>query len=155
MPRHTWLIALVAMSAAVWTASAQDAPPDRGEQIMNAGCLGCHDLRPIETTALDKDGWTQVVSSMIEKGAEVKPDDRPVLVDYLVREHGPLPEGPGKAIVLNICTMCHTLKRIKQHGATAEEWQETLVAMLNEGAPLSEQDLPVVLAYLARNFRPR
>jgi hypothetical protein len=51
--------------------------------------------------------------------------------------------------------MCHTLKRVKQHGATAEEWQETLVAMLNEGAPLSEQDLPVVLAYLARNFRPR
>jgi len=26
--------------------------------------------------------------------------------------------------------------------------------MLNEGAPLSDKDLPDVLRYLARNFRP-
>jgi len=26
--------------------------------------------------------------------------------------------------------------------------------MLNEGAPLSEQDLPVLLGYLATNFKP-
>jgi len=32
-------------------------------------------------------------------------------VDYLVRKHGPLPEGAGKKIMLNECTLCHDLER--------------------------------------------
>jgi len=27
--------------------------------------------------------------------------------------------------------------------------------MLNEGAPLSDEDFPIILNYLARNFRPK
>ena len=127
---------------------------DRGEQIQNANCLGCHDMRPIQTQALDKDGWTKMVMSMVDKGAEVKPEDVPVLVDYLVKTHGPLPEGPGKTILLNTCTVCHDLGRVRTQGRTPEDWNDTLSTMLNEGAMLSEQDYPVLLAYLARNFKP-
>jgi cytochrome c5 len=127
---------------------------DRGEQIQNASCLGCHDMRPIQTQALDKDGWTKMVTSMVDKGAEVKPEDVPVLVDYLVKTHGPLPEGQGKTILLNTCTVCHDLGRVRTQGRTPEDWNDILGTMLNEGAMLSEQDYPVLLAYLARNFKP-
>ena len=92
---------------------------------------------------------------MIEKGAEVKAEDVKPLVDYLVRYHGPLPDGPGKELVLNICTQCHNLQRIRRSQRTPEGWLEILETMLNEGAPLSEKDLPEVLRYLARNFRPQ
>ena len=34
----------------------------------------------------------------------------------------------------------------------AEEWEETLNSMLNEGAPLSDADYPLVLQYLSKNF---
>ena len=130
-------------------------PPDPPAVILlNRVCTGCHDLRPIETSALDKDGWTKLVKSMVEKGADVKADDVPVLVEHLVANHGPLPEGPGKAILLNICTQCHVLGRVLGRGATRDEWEETLLHMLNEGAPLSDEDFPVLLSYLARNFRP-
>ena len=44
--------------------------------------------------------------------------------------------------------------RIRRQGRTPEGWLEILEAMLNEGAPLSEQDLPVLLRYLARSFKP-
>lgn len=91
---------------------------------------------------------------MIEKGAVVSTDDVPVLIEYLVRRHGPLPDGPGKEILLNICTQCHDLQRVRRQRTTAEGWGETLVAMLNEGAPLSERDFPVLLRYLAKNFGP-
>jgi len=121
---------------------------------MNASCRTCHDLRPIDTQALDEKGWTADVQSMIEKGAKVEKSDVPVLVDYLVRLHGPLPDGPGKEILLNTCTPCHDLQRIRRQGRSAEGWLEILDAMLNEGAPLSEQDLPELLRYLARNLRP-
>jgi cytochrome c5 len=134
---------------------AQDAAPDKGEQLQNAACLGCHDLRPIQTASYDKAGWAMVVSTMIAKGAEVKDPDKPVLIDFLTRNHGPLPDGAGKNILLNTCTVCHELGRVRAHTVSREEWEETLGAMLNEGAMLSEQDFPVLLTYLARNFGAR
>jgi len=78
-----------------------------------------------------------------------------VLVDYLSRTYGPLPEGAGKKILLNTCTVCHDLTRVKRTALDPEGWQDLLGAMLNEGAMLSEQDFPVLLAYLARNFKPQ
>ena len=139
--------------AALGASAAQDTAPDKGEQIQNAACLGCHDLRPIQTAAYDRDGWTMVVDAMIQKGADVKDADKPVLVDFLVRSHGPLPDGKGKAILLNTCTVCHDLGRVRANTVSREEWEETLNAMLNEGAMLSDQDFPVLLDYLSRNFR--
>jgi cytochrome c5 len=145
-----YAIAFVATGASM---AGQDVKPDRGEQIQNASCTVCHDLRPIETQALDKDGWNKKVAKMIEMGAEVDDADVPILVDYLVKNHGPLPDGPGKTILLNNCTLCHNLQRAT-HGNTPEGWADTLSAMLNEGAVLSEEEFAVLLGYLARNFKP-
>jgi hypothetical protein len=135
--------------------AAQEATkPEPGEQIMTAACTTCHDTRPIDTQALDEEGWTKEIKAMLEKGAEVKADDMKPLVDYLVKYHGPMPDGPGKDLVLTICTQCHDLQRVKRTQLSPEGWLEILENMLNEGAPLSEKDLPDVLRYLARNFRP-
>ena len=90
---------------------------------------------------------------MVQKGAEVKAEDEPALVAYLVKNHGPLPDGPGKTILLNTCTVCHDLGRVRRQGGTRDDWNDTLGAMLNEGAMLSEQDFPVLLDYLTRNFK--
>ena len=153
MKSRVWLG--VAIGGAFFTlAAAQDAPPERGEQILNGGCLTCHDLRPIETRALDEIAWTKEVASMIEKGAVVEAEDVPILVDYLVKSHGPLPDGPGKDVLLNVCTRCHDLQRVRKRRVNAAGWGETLAAMLGEGAPLSDEELPVLLRYLARNFGP-
>jgi cytochrome c5 len=150
------IVALGPRAAAVSSLpGAQADKTDRGEQIQNAACLGCHDLRPIQTQALDKNGWTMMLASMIDKGAEVKPDELPLLLDFLVKNHGPLPDGPGKTILLNTCTVCHDLGRVRIQGRTREDWDDTLGSMLNEGAMLSEQDYPVLLAYLVKNFRPQ
>jgi len=147
------LAVVVAACVTLGIARAQDTSSDKGEQIQNAACLGCHDLRPIQTAAYDKGMWLSVIDSMIQKGAEVKDADKPVLVDYLVKSHGPLPAGRGQAILLNTCTICHDLGRVRAHTVSPEEWEETLNAMLNEGAMLSDQDFPVLLNYLAKNFK--
>ena len=143
------------MCALAAVAAVSGQATDKGEQIQNSSCLGCHDLRPIQTQALDKDGWTKMVASMVDKGAEVKPDELGPLVDFLVKNHGPLPDGAGKTILLNTCTLCHDLGRVRRQGGTRDDWNDILGAMLNEGAMLSEQDYPVLLAYLARNFKPQ
>lgn len=119
---------------------------------MNASCQSCHDLRVIHTQAMDVKGWTDTIDRMIAQGADVAKDDIPVLANYLARHYGPIPDGPGKEIVLNICTMCHDLGRIKLGRRTPEEWEETLIAMLNEGAPLSDDQFPIVHRYLSQHF---
>jgi cytochrome c5 len=131
--------------------SAQDADP--GERIMNASCqTSCHAVRVIQTQAMNADAWTKSVATMVDKGAKISMDDIPTLVRYLAEHYGPIPDGPGKEIVLNTCTMCHDLGRIKQGRRSPEEWEETLISMLNEGAPLSDDNFAIVHRYLAKNF---
>jgi cytochrome c5 len=130
---------------------AQESEP--GERIMNASCVNaCHSVRSIQTQAMTPEAWGKTVATMVEKGAKVSKDDVPVLVDYLARTHGPVPDGRGKAILLNICTMCHDLGRIRLGHRSPEEWEETLVSMLNEGAPLSDEAFPVIHEYLSEHF---
>ena len=124
-----------------------------GEQIMNASCASsCHDYSTIQTSAKSEDEWAMTIERMLGRGATLTDEEYPVLLEYLVRFHGPIPDGPGKSIVLEVCTQCHDLTRVTRTGHTPEEWQEILLTMLNEGAPLSDADFPVVLLYLARNF---
>ena len=59
----------------------------------------------------------------------------------------------GEQIQNAACLNCHDLGRVRIHTVSREEWEETLLTMLNEGAMLSDQDFPVLLNYLARNFR--
>jgi cytochrome c5 len=139
-------------SAAPAAAQAAAQEGDRGERLMNASCQGCHDLRQIQTQAMDLASWTKTIESMVAQGADVAKDDIPVLAEYLTRHHGPMPDGRGKEVVLQVCTMCHDLSRIKLGRRSPEEWEETLISMLNEGAPLSDDAFPVVHAYLSRNF---
>jgi cytochrome c5 len=131
-------------------AQANDA--EKGERLMNASCQGCHAVRVIQVQAKTPEEWAKTVDAEIARGAKVAKEDIPVLVEYLADHHGPLPEGRGKAIVLNICTMCHDLTRIRRGHRSPEEWEETLNSMLNEGAPLPDDLFPVVHAYLSRNF---
>ena len=151
--RQVAALIVVFLAASAATRGQDASKPERGEQILSASCTTCHDHRPVDTQALDEAGWTMVVKAEIGKGARLQPDDVPVLIAYLTRFHGPLPEGPGKDVVLNICTQCHDLERVRRTRLSAEGWAEVLQTMLNEGAPLTDQDFAAVLRYLARNFR--
>jgi mono/diheme cytochrome c family protein len=132
-------------------ASGQDNA-EKAERLMNANCSSCHDLRPIQTAAKSRAEWTATITTMIEKGAKLPKEEMPLLADHLTRTHGPVPDGPGKRVLLNTCTMCHDLGRIKVGRRTSEEWEETLIAMLNEGAPLNDEDFALVHHYLSENF---
>lgn len=119
---------------------------------MNAACQDCHSIRVIQVQAMDLDGWTKQISQEIQRGAKLAKEDVPTLATYLTRTHGPLPDGEGKDVLLHTCTMCHELSRIKFGRRSPEEWEETLVTMLNEGAQLSDEDFARVHHYLSRNF---
>jgi len=148
-----WLGATVMTAVMAFAAGQDTGQMGKPERILNTSCTTCHELRKVQTQALDEAGWTKIVNAMIEKGAKVDKEDIPMLVSYLGDNFGPLPEGEGKQIVLEKCTVCHDLKRVRQHFATPEDWADLLGSMENEGLMVSDEEYVALLKYLAKNFR--
>ena len=70
--------------------SNDDLPDGDGKKILQASCTACHDLTEFTKFKgfYTRDDWRDVVKTMIEYGAKVKPDDVDVLVDYLAKNLG-------------------------------------------------------------------
>ena len=71
-------------------------------------------------------------------------------------EWGGLPAGKGRNETFAFCTACHSAKLIIQQGMTRDQWDETLVWMVEEQAmpepPTALREL--ILDYLATQFPP-
>jgi virginiamycin B lyase len=75
-----------------------------------------------------------------------------LLLSALPAQGEALPEGVGKALVQSSCSGCHGLERIIASRYSERDWETILHMMKNVGAPLPDDALPEVAAYLARNF---
>ena len=82
-----WLCLTIAW-AAIAFAAGQELPEGDGKKILEGFCTSCHDLERVTSKQLDKDSWEGMVTSMKDKGAELKDEDIPVLVDYLTKNFG-------------------------------------------------------------------
>ena len=69
------------------------------------------------------------------------------------RSQSQLPEGNGKEAVQILCGTCHSLKTVTDaDGFTQEGWRYMLDIMINLGAQLPQDQIPVLTEYLAKNF---
>jgi virginiamycin B lyase len=63
------------------------------------------------------------------------------------------PDGPGKDILATKCRNCHMPDRVtKVAGRPAASWQTLVNTMINRGAPVTEDELPILVEYLAKNW---
>ena len=65
-----------------------------------------------------------------------------------------LPDGKGKDVVETACSDCHSLERIKAERRNEEGWNSLIHEMLENGAAINGNDMPVIVAYLVKNFGP-
>ena len=63
-----------------------------------------------------------------------------------------LPDGAGKDLVMNVCTVCHDLVRITSKRKTKEEWNDIVDQMATKGAKASDEEFDTIVNYLAKNF---
>lgn len=75
---------------------------------------------------------------------------------YLAFFAGPasLPPGNGKVIVQRTCTGCHALKVVTSKRASRTQWSQLVNQMVSRGADLEDEEIEVVIDYLAKNFPP-
>jgi hypothetical protein len=91
------VLLVVTLSSAAVARQTEDLPDGDGKKILQASCTACHDLTEVTKFKgyYTRDEWRDVVKTMIEYGAQVKPGDVDVLVDYLTKNLGK--KGPTAA----------------------------------------------------------
>ncbi len=63
-------------------------------------------------------------------------------------ESAELPDGPGKAVVMENCTACHGSEVITAKRRPPEEWDQIVNRMLSNGAVLTDDQQAKVVTYL-------
>ena len=82
--------AIVAVGSLATLALAQSLPNGEGKDMVEKICAGCHDLSPItEGVGFSRRDWDAVVESMISMGADIKPEQAKVIVNYLAEKFPP------------------------------------------------------------------
>ena len=63
-----------------------------------------------------------------------------------------LPEGQGKEVVGSVCAQCHGLREVTAQKLSRSEWENIVYDMVGRGAPLMEDEIPIVIDYLDASF---
>ena len=63
-----------------------------------------------------------------------------------------LPDGPGKEIVVRLCTECHGPENFRKVRHDKDEWSDSVGDMVDRGAKGTPAELEAVVNYLAQNF---
>jgi len=64
-----------------------------------------------------------------------------------------LPEGAGKQMVQKACESCHDFRQFTRVNFDRQDWQAAVNTMVGGGAPLTKEQMPVVIDYLTTNFK--
>src|SRR5215469_15880685 len=78
----------IAFSATAVQVQLPDGP---GKDTTAAICGNCHGLDVVTGYHLDKQGWTDIISKMIDQGAQGTPDQFNSILTYLVKNFGTAP----------------------------------------------------------------
>jgi hypothetical protein len=62
------------------------------------------------------------------------------------------PDGGGRTILETQCSACHTPDIVRTSRRSADEWRDVVLAMNDLGAKVTEEQFPVLIDYLAKNF---
>ena len=77
-----------------------------------------------------------------------------LLVPFAAAFQTELPDGKGKDVVESACSDCHSLARVKEQRLDEEGWNSVIHEMIENGAAINANDLPVIVSYLSKNFGP-
>ena len=64
----------------------------------------------------------------------------------------PLPAGPGKDVVVKVCTACHDATQFAYARYTPDEWDNEINKMQSAGAEMTAEEQLAISAYLSKTF---
>ena len=161
------LVFALALTAATSPSRAQQGadplPPGDGRDLVAVACSQCHYLGTIAKIRDGAAGWRRYVDNMVLRGAQLTKPEIETVVSYLALHLGPgvnlppakpaaLPDGPGKDLVAERCTLCHDLERVAAVKRRKQAWPVIVADMLAQGAPATAEEAKAISDYLGANF---
>ena len=55
-------------------------------------------------------------------------------------------------LVVEICTYCHEFERVTRQRLGKDQWRGLIKGMVDEGAPVTDEEFSRIVNYLAKNF---
>lgn len=159
-----------------WAASM---PEGEGKGLVLANCTQCHSLNSTVLQRKTAEQWDHTVRDMVTRGAQLLPQEVPIIAAYLAKSFPPgapvpgvdapsgtrtvkagvdptspdaLPAGAARSIILRACVDCHGLERITLRAKDEHGWRANVKDMVRLGATLKPAEEPAVVAYLVENF---
>jgi cytochrome c5 len=153
-----WVLLAVATCVSAVAAGAAQQKPDNlpsgdGRKIVEATCASCHGLEIVTSKRYSKERWRSVVEEMIAQGAPLTKAEAARVVDYLARHFGE--KQRAQELYEEICSYCHELGRVARQALTREEWRGLIRGMVDEGAPVTDEEFSMIVDYLTEHFGPR
>ncbi|MEZ0494957.1 hypothetical protein [Sphingomonas sp. IW22] len=71
------------LGTAVAGQQAAAPPPGPGLDLINERCGFCHSTAQVTSVRKTPGAWAATVQSMIDRGAELEPDEQKIMVEYL------------------------------------------------------------------------
>ena len=65
---------------------------------------------------------------------------------------GPLPDAPGKKVLLKACGSCHEIESVIVPRRTRVGWQQSVDDMVSRGAEGSDEEMAAIVEYLTKYF---
>jgi competence protein ComEA len=75
--------------SSVLSAQKSSLPEGAGKDVVQRVCAQCHAVEVFTVKGNTRDGWTQVVTEMVARGAQGSDDDFGTVVDYLTANFPP------------------------------------------------------------------
>ncbi|PWU10644.1 MAG: hypothetical protein C5B51_03940 [Terriglobia bacterium] len=144
------LAAALLFPALAFAADRVQLPAGPGRGTVETVCSSCHGLQIVTARKLDKNEWQSVVETMMERGASLSKSDAAAVVTYLSRNFGK--KEPGRELVEDVCTYCHSLAKLAGQELTQEEWRDLIKGMIFEGAPVTDDEFQLIVEYLAKHY---
>jgi glucose dehydrogenase len=136
-----------------------------GKQYVLVAAGGTNRFRMIANTA-DKNSDALIafaISDQQQAGSSPQPNSStaPALTPTnsalasLTGTMADLPDGPGKATVIAVCTKCHGPNSFSALRMSRSAWESEVADMKDKGAVATDDDFKRIVEYLAKNYPPR
>ena len=139
------------------------------QPIFAEHCTACHGIDDYAYNALGRNGWDELVASMVDRGASIEDADRSILLDWLVAEFGPdstpfpreyvvtpvdsglfVDDDAARDYLVATCAVCHSLDRVDTALYEKARWQATVANMRARGAAVADENVEALGDYLTR-----
>jgi hypothetical protein len=78
------LFLIVACTQSNVTPLVETQSDSQGEVLITEKCSDCHSTERVFQAKYDSEGWSNVIDRMVNKGANVNPEEKDLIIDWLV-----------------------------------------------------------------------